>query len=238
MLDRNLPVLLSFLLLAACSAAPGTRPIPSPSAQAATSADITPAWRICWFRSTWPEGEEPRWEIDLLLAHHLLGPIIAEHEGEMESWRFHRRAVRDNAGHQFRFLFYGDSSHAAEIIRQIEESPLREQLLENSVLESATCQNPNNMSMPDIADTSDPNWPETIQKNWPAYIMGISKFWLGLIDDATAEIGTEEKDIDELLEAYKQANRDVTSLWQTEGEHALLHHLNAIFGYQPLQIRF
>ena len=77
--------------------------------------------------------------------------------------------------------------------------------------------------MPGIADASDPNWSETIQKNWPVYIMGISQFWLGLINDAVPEAEADETDIEQLLQQYKQANDTVTALWQTEGEHALLH---------------
>ena len=92
--------------------------------------------------------------------------------------------------------------------------------------------------MPGIGDTSDPNWSQSIQKNWPDYIMGVSRFWLGLINDAVAEAETDETDIEQLLQEYKQANETVTTLWQTEGEHALLHHLSAIFGYRPMQIRF
>jgi hypothetical protein len=29
----------------------------------------------------------------------------------------------------------------------------------------------------------------------------------------------------------------VTTLWRDHGQHVYLHHLNALFGYQPLVIR-
>lgn len=28
----------------------------------------------------------------------------------------------------------------------------------------------------------------------------------------------------------------LTALWQNEGRHAFLHHLNALFGYEPILI--
>lgn len=237
MIYKSLQMTILTLTLSAC-ATPTPKPTPPELVQASQPNDANPAWRFCWFRTTWPEGEEPRWEVDLLLAHRLLGPVIAEQGNNIQSWRFHRRAVRDNAGHSFRFLFYTDSSRAADIINKIQQSPLRARLLESKVLQSAICQNPNNNSMPGISDTSDPNWSQTIQDNWPAYIMGVSRFWLGLINDAVAEAGADEADIKQLLQQYKQANETVTALWQTEGEHALLHHLSAIFGYRPMHIRF
>ena len=31
---------------------------------------------------------------------------------------------------------------------------------------------------------------------------------------------------------------DVTQLWIDQGQHAILHHLNAVYAYQPLLIRY
>lgn len=33
------------------------------------------------------------------------------------------------------------------------------------------------------------------------------------------------------------ADARIAEIWRLEGQHALLHHLNAIFGYKPLTIR-
>jgi len=240
MTGKTIPVLLLILSLTACATVTppvlngdGLKSVPSNMA-----ANTTPAWRICFFRITWPEGEDPAWAVDLLLAHQIIGPVLADLGPDIQSWRFHRRAARDNVGHQFRFLFYSDSTLAAEIINRIQQDPIRAQLLERQILQSVQCQSPNDMSQSGIGDTSDPNWPETVQNHWPAYIMGISQFWLGLIDDAITELGPPATDVDNLLEQYQQADETVTTHWHVEGEHALLHHLNAIFGYQPIHITF
>ena len=31
---------------------------------------------------------------------------------------------------------------------------------------------------------------------------------------------------------------DVTQLWIDQGQHAILHHMNAVYAYQPLLIRY
>ena len=98
MINKTLPII--FILTLSACAAPTPRPTPPELVQASQPNDTTPAWRICWFRTTWPEGRVPRWEVDMLLAQRLLGPIIAEQENNIQSWRFHRRAFRDDAGHQ------------------------------------------------------------------------------------------------------------------------------------------
>ena len=67
--------------------------------------------------------------------------------------------------------------------------------------------------------------------------MGVSALWLGLIDDFL-EVAVEEVDDPlVLLEEYRQVDARIAEIWRQEGQHALLHHLNAIFGYKPLTIR-
>ena len=44
------------------------------------------------------------------------------------------------------------------------------------------------------------------------------------------------KSIEEIEAFYNQINESIIELWQEEGRHALLHHLNAIFGYEPLAV--
>jgi len=257
---RFLPLYILLITLTACASGGQPQPIPvtpqptqastnqpsqhaqppSPTAPqpGLASTDHPPAWRICYFRTTWPEGEAPNWAVDLIVAHRILGPVVAEYGKQLQSWRFHRRAARDEAGHHLRFLFYSDSDLAARIINRIQQDTTRAQLLDKHILQSVNCLDPNDMSMASIGATSDPAWPETIQNQWPAYIMGISQMWLGLIDDAIKQVGLPATDPDALLEQYKKADEIVTTLWHVEGEHAFLHHLNGIFGYQPIHINF
>jgi hypothetical protein len=67
--------------------------------------------------------------------------------------------------------------------------------------------------------------------------MGTSSLWLGLIDDAMQDYPESYTDIHLLLEKYREVDGKISRTWRTEGQHALLHHLNAIFGYEPLQIK-
>lgn len=229
-------ILLSTTLLAACSTSTPRTNEPV-SISAAITDDGSLAWRSCRFRIAWPE-EEPNWGVDLLLAHRIVGPVVISFGNTLQRWRFHRRANRDEAGHQFTFMFYTRSSQAQDIIAQIEQNPLREQLLEENILEFAECDSPNNTSQPLISDASDPNWPDSIQKHWPSYIMGVSSLWLGLIDEAITSKGIEVTNTNGLIRLYNEANGTVTSLWQQYGEHAFLHHLSAVFGYEHLLIRY
>lgn len=234
---KRISILLLIMSLTACATTPPA-PRTAVPVQTDIAADSPPAWRTCYFKIAWTEDSTPRWEVDLLLAHQLIGPVLSEHGDQLQSWRFHRRAARDHAGHLFRFHYYTDPARAAVIIDRIHQNPLLSSLLAAHILESANCDSPADMTRPHIGDTSDPAWPETVRKHWPAYIMGISRFWLGLIDDAIGETGNSGTDIDTLLQRYSEANETLTATWQAEGEHALLHHLSGIFGYQALPIRF
>ena len=230
-------ILLSFILLSACTTTP-QRTIPPVTMQPVNINDDTAAWRRCYFRITWPEDSEPHFEIDLLIAHRIVGPVLINHGNNMYRWRFHRRAGRDEAGHQFTFAFYSGSTHAKNIIQQLQENNVRKRLLEKEILEVAGCDSPEDMSMPGIADTSDKKWSDSVQAHWPSYIMGVSNLWLGLIDDAIATVGGGNTDIDSMIQDYQQASELVTSVWRNEGQHAFLHHLNAVFGYESTLIRY
>ena len=41
----------------------------------------------------------------------------------------------------------------------------------------------------------------------------------------------------ELLAHYRRVDTKLNSQWRDYGQHAYLHHLNAIFGYQPVRIK-
>jgi hypothetical protein len=104
------------------------------------------------------------------------------------------------------------------------------------VIDDIVFDDPAKLTRPNIEDTSDKNWPVSIQKAWPYYIMGVSQMWLNLIaqvadDDLKSD---PPSSIEEMETFYKQVNETVTDLWQKQGRHAFMHHLNALFGYEPL----
>ena len=48
--------------------------------------------------------------------------------------------------------------------------------------------------------------------------------------------GERSSSLEEDRGLYREVNEAITRSWQKEGRHALLHHLNAIFGYEPIKI--
>jgi hypothetical protein len=234
--QKTLLLLLLALVLGACGTTTPRSAVQTPMGTVMDGNTL--AWRTCYFRVAWPEDTEPQWSVDLLLAHKVMGPVLDRHATDLFRWRFHRRANRDSAGHQFSFVFYTGSSKAEVIISEIQQSEWRTRLIEEKVLDSAGCEEAENQSRPDITDSSDSNWSDSMQKHWPVYIMGVSSLWLGLIDEAISSRNLGGSDIKQVLRDYDEANQIVTASWQNEAQHALLHHLNAIFGYEELFIRF
>ena len=194
------------------------------------------SWWICRFKISWPRNAEPDGAVDLLLAHAVVGPVLREHSKDLSWWRFHRRAVRDEAGHQFSFLFYSTSTVSFQIMEAMRESKILRRALDAGIVEKAFFDDPTKPTRPQIEATSDDRWSLALQRNWPSYIMGVSSLWLGLIDDFMTGIAAHDDDISALLEQYRQVDSEVTALWRNEGQHAFLHHLSAVFGYEPLLI--
>jgi len=201
--------------------------------------DVLPSGNGWWharFRLNWPPNTDPIWYMDLYLAHQVMLPLLQAHQKDIHLWRFHRRAARDGAGRQFSFIFYTSPRTARKIFQTLQSDPMTINMKSGGVIDDIVFDDPTKLTRPNIEDTSDKNWPVSIQKAWPYYIMGVSQMWLNLIaevaeDDLKSEPPSSIKEIETF---YKQVNETVTDLWQKQGRHAFMHHLNALFGYEPL----
>lgn len=220
-------------LLAGCT----TASRPAPSTGIATR-HLSPSegqgwWRIR-FRMDRTNGKT-HWERDLLIAHRIIAPILTTHGQRIDLWRFHRRAADDDTGHQFSFIFYSTAPHAQLINRQVMEASLLRSMMDHQLVREVLVDRVDDNTRPNIADTSDSNWSPVMQVAWPHYIMGVSRMWLEMIGQLSMQTGTADPiDLDQLIAHYTTVNAEVTKIWQQEAYHALLHHLNAIYGYTPM----
>ena len=232
------PLLLCLSVIFGCSARePQNHNLPQANLPPAYKKTEDNFWWRCQFKIVWPENRRLNWEMDLLLAHSVISPVLENHSEDISYWRFHRRAARDSAGHQFSFIFFSKPETAASVYREIQRSSVLQQALEMNLVEKVIAGDPRSPKSPNIQDTSDRNWPIDIQKTWPSFIMGVSSLWLGLINESFQIVPQESTDIDLLLDKYREVDVKITEMWRNEGQHALLHHLSAVFGYNPLFVR-
>jgi hypothetical protein len=94
--------------------------IEPPPAEIASSA----GWWSARFRMYWPPEEEPFWHTDLLIAHKIVAPVLLQYKDRIYLWRFHRRATRDRAGHQFSFIFYASAQTAYQVFDTLRSNAL------------------------------------------------------------------------------------------------------------------
>lgn len=194
------------------------------------------SWWRARFRMNWPPDTDPVWHLDLYLAHQVIMPLLDDYKGDIVLWRFHRRAKRDGAGRQFTFWFYSTPRTAQQIFEDLKMNPIIIDNLAAGVIDQVVYSNPAKIKRPSIADTSDPSWPEPIRETWPYYIAGVSRMWLNLVARVADSDLTDDPPAssDEIDAFYRKVDESVTELWQTKGRHAFMHHLNAVFGYEPL----
>ncbi|BBO90873.1 hypothetical protein [Desulfosarcina ovata] len=217
-----------------CSARMLASPVVSPPSGPPQLQSAEEGWWAVRFRMDRPDNET-RWEKDLLLAHRIVAPIIAEEEENIGLWRFHRRSNNDAASHQFSFIFYSTAVTADRIYRRVMDDALVTQLLHQGVVQRVVTDALDRNERPAVGDTSDPSWSPVMRNAWPHYIMGVSRMWLAMVDQVSRENGAPESTLEtDLLAHYQRVNAEVTRIWQQEGYHALLHHLNAIYGYEPM----
>jgi|WetSurMetagenome_2_1015567.scaffolds.fasta_scaffold22586_2 hypothetical protein len=233
-----LTVLAAVLLAGCASVGPGgVLPVP-PTAKEATGPSQN-GWWYARFVMNWPADKEPSWYIDPLLAHRVVSPVLDRYGNDIVLWRFHRRAARDQAGHQFSFIFYATPETAREVFAVLQANAMLQDLKDRGVIVRVSCDDTTTITRPNLEDTSDRTWSLPIQKSWPFYIMGVSEMWLNLIREVAGQVpsGGPPSNLDDALGFYRQVNASIDQMWRDEGQHAFLHHLNAIFGYEPLMVR-
>jgi hypothetical protein len=222
------------MVIAGCTTTPAVK-IPEPIAPPPEIASAE-GWWFARFQMQWPNDKPVNWHWDLLIAHKIVAPVLDQSKGSIRLWRFHRRAARDQAGHQFSFIFYASAETAYQIFDALRSNGLLAEMKSAGVIIADIYDQPDKIEKPQIGDTSDPNWPSAIQKSWPYYIMGASQMWLELISETLAELPSPNAALSlaENEQLYKEVNEIITSLWEVNGRHAFLHHLNALFGYNPV----
>jgi hypothetical protein len=213
-------------------------PAKSPETPAPPPKEIAPsnAWWFAKFRMHWPADEQANWHLDLLIAHKIVAPALTQYNDEIRLWRFHRRAVRDQTGHQFSFIFYASAQTAYQVFNMLGSNKLLSEMKYAGMILNDQYDNTDIITKPRIEDTSDASWPPSIQKNWPYFIMGASQMWLNLISEAIAGAPNSDSplSLQENEEQYEKANAAISELWQKQGQHAFLHHLSALFGYRAI----
>lgn len=189
------------------------------------------------FRITRPENEEPRTWIDIFIIDKIIREVICKKKVDIQLWRIHRRWKNDGSGHEFTLDCFTKEQTANSIEKLIRESEPFKILQENSLLADDLNKVPNGKNIHDIADDeSTIAWPEELKRSWPYYINGCCKMFLDLIEllRNSSHTDVEEKGISKLESFYTEINNRLIKVWQEHGSHAFFHHINAIFGYEPL----
>lgn len=191
-------------------------------------------WWYARFRIPRPEGEAPRWHVGTLLAGEVIAPVFDTHFRDILIWRVHRRAGNDDHGHVFSFIFYSTPEGAQRVYNDIAGNPVLARLRQEGMVSWVGFDDLHEITSPAIEDTSDSNWSAPVQKTWPALLMGASRMWLDLI----GELATAHADVDDLEQRYQIVQQELNDIWSSQGQHAMLHHLSALFAYTPLLIKY
>jgi hypothetical protein len=227
------------LLIVLCAVAAGCA-TPGTDTRAAAADTVSgglpdgTGWWFARFRIAEPDITAPRWHLDALLAGEVIAPVLERQHGDILIWRVHRRSADDAHGHVFSFIFYATADGAERVYAALANQPVLQGLRRAGTVTDVILDDLRIIARPGIGDTSDPDWPEVVQQTWPAYAMGASRMWLDLVG-LIAEAHAGEPDLDLRYRAVQEA---ISDTWSGYGQHAMLHHLSALFGYQPLLVTY
>ena len=224
-------IALVLLLLGGCATKQSGTIQPLPAASAEGGDTTARQWHYFRFRFSRTDDDEVDRSLDLLVANEIFSPILSRYGDELPLWRFHRRWPDDRTGHQFSFIALTDRATVERIHATIAAAAVLEELrakgrLREFRVDISTAQAPGA-----LAATSDRSWPEILQREWPYFIMGASRLWLGLV-----QAEAQRAAVADVFTRYQDASEAVDTLWFEEANHALFHHLSAVFGYQPVRV--
>ena len=204
-------------------------------------ADDAPGWsEFYWgqvsFHIDWPEEmAEPQWFWDLYLAEQVFSPLLEQFQNDIVLWRLHRRAGRDSVGHRFSVMFFASKPAVAQFYKAASEHPKVLELKENSLIKRISLASLENDQQRGIDKGADKSWSPSIQKHWPYFMYGVSRMWLGLLVDISRQQALQDEQSD-IAQHYRSVHEKMDLMWNLQGGHAFLHHLNGIFGYRELTV--
>lgn len=181
---------------------------------------------------------QPDSPIHSLIANEILCPAIqryGENGDKIYPWRFHRLFWVQKRQHHFTFRFCADtdSQISEEINKVIKSHSVYIEMNELGLLEGFDSSKKGPDGEPEL-------WSEEINKCWPHFICGVSRAWLELIktfEKSEKKKGTQPRNFKEMLIFYTNINDSIKDQWLTFGQHSMLHHLNAVFGYNPINLK-
>lgn len=193
------------------------------------------AWRYYRVRFRRDGQGRTQWHLDPLVAAKIFAPMLRRYGARIPLWRFHRRSARDQAGHQFTLLAYVDDATAGLLAQALQAHALIGRLKRAGAVRDLVLTLAPSERRGRLGGSSDPAWSDGLKRAWPYFIMGVSQTWLALVQAQGAP--PAGADTQALIEHYRSVQDKVTRLWNKEGGHAFLHHLNAVFGYEPLKVQ-
>ncbi len=196
-------------------------------------------WWLIRYQFHWPPEENPLWHLDMLVANEIVKPVLHRHREDILLWRFHRRAARDGAGHQFSFIFFTESATARKVLKALRSRHALELIEASGDLARVVYDEGRTAQKSNVEDTSDPHWPHDLQKAWPWFIMGVSETWLALVGQIATDLHGHipSATTSDLKCIYEMVRVRMTEQWREHAAHAFVHHLNALFGYEPFKVK-
>ncbi|MDO8264825.1 MAG: hypothetical protein Q7T34_00460 [Candidatus Parcubacteria bacterium] len=175
--------------------------------------------------------------IDLIISDLLIHPEIENFGSKIEAWRIHRRA--DNTeGQILTFHFYTSEDIGKDIFQGIKANLFFNFIKDNYLISDIKLRGGIPCKIHEAA--SDSHWSDEIKKVWPHFMTGASNTFIKLIREVKVSKNIDINMIsskEEIDEAYKIIEKEVTHIWAGYGQHSFLHHLEGVFGYEPTLYR-
>jgi hypothetical protein len=177
--------------------------------------------------------------VDIFLLDALVRKAIADTNS---IWIIHRRFRADHAGHEFKFSAYTTLAERDVIENAIRAHPAFQNFIDRiSQFNDASKRFYSRSADMELHSRGEGHWPQELAGPWLDFMRTSSKMLLDLTGNIIAVRMQSKRppqwdDVDMLESYYTEIDREVASIWHRLGWPAYLHHLNMVFGYEPVAI--
>lgn len=182
-----------------------------------------------------------------MLAVEVCHPFLETFKRQVTLWRFHRMQLThfdriNNIApqHHFKLKLYCTTEFFKEkAMPWFALDPVVESLQNEGLLLDVRAARTDGDS---AKDDHDQKWPPQVREWWPYYIHGVSRAWLTAVLSSAEKLGvqcpysSESEDVWKRMRVYRAIAEDVAEPWKRWAPHAIIHHANAVWGYQWVNV--
>jgi len=162
--------------------------------------------------------------LDPLIAKEVIIPVLKNYDSKIDFFFFERLRGLGNK-HCFMFYFFSKKKYAHRIFHMINDNKVIQELKERKLIELYFA----GTAIMDITGISGLRGDSYAKTYWAHQMYALSNFWLVAICQISKSYNFRARNLEDLINQYKQINQDLYRSWHQSGLRTLIETSDNLF---------